>query len=106
MNKLFKLILGTVTLISSFSFAAPQSGGKVTKLYVREDAVVLFKLGDTVSLPEGCSDSSWPYTFNTTDTVGKEWLSMLLAARATGEPLNIGYKEGDGNRCGVVYLHH
>lgn len=105
MNSILKIALAILILFPSMSYAAPESRGKVSKLYVKEDGVVLFRLGETSNLPEDCTNS-WPYMFNTTDTVGKEWLSMLLAARATGDSLNIGYRKSSGDRCGVVYLYH
>lgn len=92
-------------MISLNCFGAPQSSGKVTKFYLKGDGLVLFKLGETSGLPAECTNS-WPYGFKTTDLAGKEWFSMLLAARATGENLNIGYESTATDRCNVVYLFH
>lgn len=87
--------------------AAPQSSGKVERLYVRYDGYVLFKLGDSSNLPAECNDTNWPYQFNTSDAAGKEWYSMLLAYKTTGESLNIGFDPVAGsNRCNVVYLYN
>tara|TARA_R110002060_G_scaffold880_2_gene2095 strand:+ start:1527 stop:1820 length:294 start_codon:yes stop_codon:yes gene_type:complete len=86
--------------------AAPQSGGIVERLYIHKSGLVLFRLGKSSDLPESCSDITWPYQFNTTDTIGKEWLSLLLTAKSKGESLNIGYIPQAGTtRCKIEYLY-
>lgn len=74
---------------------------------MRYDGYVLFKLGDSVNLPADCSDTNWPYQFNTSDAAGKEWYSVFLAYKMTGELLNIGFDPVNGfNRSNVVYLYN
>jgi hypothetical protein len=86
--------------------AAPQSVGKVERLYIHKDGLVLLRLGKASDLPEACSDVNWPYQFNTTDITGKEWLSLLLTAKSKGESVNIGYIPQEGTtRCKIMYLY-
>jgi len=86
--------------------AAQQSHGMVERLYIRGDGVVLLRLGKSADLPADCSDPNWPYEFKTTDTTGKEWLSLLLTAKSKGEGLSIGYIPQAGTtRCKVYYLY-
>lgn len=106
-----KTIISTFTLLfallyySSIASAAPQSGGKVERLYINKAGTVLFRIGSPNALPDSCSDVNWPYEFKTTDTVGKEWLSLLLTAKAKDETINIGYIPQAGTtRCKVDYL--
>ena len=90
---------------SNNGIAAPQSGGKVERLYISDTGQVLFRLGATNKLPADCSDLNWPYEFKTTDVVGKEWLSLLLTVKAQGQSINIGYIPQTGSsRCKVAYL--
>ena len=105
-KRLLKLLLPLLGVIyTNGAFSAPQSGGKVERLYINNSGTVLIRIGSTNNLPDDCSDLNWPYEFKTTDTVGKEWLSLLLTAKAKGESVNVGYIPQEGTtRCKIAYL--
>jgi hypothetical protein len=96
---MFVLIFG----FSSVS-AAPGVGGKVTALYIKKDGLVLFKIGENP--PSVCADNKWPFKFYMQDTAAKEWVSMLLAARTSGQTIKVGYSPTDGSRCAPVYIYY
>jgi hypothetical protein len=103
---LFKVAVLSLIFSSSQSFAAPASLGQVERFYINQSGLVLFRLGASANLPTECSNVNWPYMFNTDDKVGKEWVSMLLAARATKEIVKIGYGPiEDSDQCSVIYLY-
>ena len=107
MSYLFKVAVLSLILSSGQSFAGPTSSGQVERFYINHTGLVLFRLGASANLPAECSNVNWPYMFNTDDKVGKEWVSMLLAARATKEIVKIGYGSIESSdQCSVIYLYN
>jgi hypothetical protein len=86
---------------------AAEFGGNVTNLYINSSGSVFFKLvNSSGSSSSNCPDGLWPFSFNTDAKVAKEWLSMLLSAKATGEKLVVGFSVPDaGQRCKATYLY-
>ena len=108
MNRFIKFLLALQTaFFCSVCYSAPESSGQIQTFYINSSGQVLFRLGNTASLPPECSDQSWPYQFSVTDLSANAWISMLLAAKATNELVRIGYNPVQGtNRCNVIYLFY
>ena len=86
---------------------ADEFGGKVTNFYINSSGTVYFKLvGTDGNSSDKCAAGLWPFSFHTDAKVSKEWISMLLSAKATGEKLVAGFTVPDsGQRCGIGYLY-
>ncbi|KZY44293.1 hypothetical protein A3732_12645 [Oleiphilus sp. HI0050] len=108
MKSIVAKLLSVVTLCCAVTQlnAAPQSAGEVERIYVNSGGLVLFRLGKAVDLPADCSDVNWPYEFSVDDKSAKEWYALLLAAKAQGQSVRIGYYAQEGKtRCKVAYLY-
>ena len=102
-----KLTVVIVLWCSVLVAKAAEFGGNVTNLYINSSGSVFFKLvNSSGSSSSNCPDGLWPFSFNTDAKVSKEWLSMLLSAKATGEKLVVGFSVPETDqRCSAKYLY-
>ena len=91
---------------SSNVYAAPETAGTITKLYLkRDDGLVYFKLSSTT--PTACSsvNSGNPFKFYTTSTAGKELYATMLSAYMANKTIKIGYTGGTTTHCHALYAY-
>ncbi len=102
-----KLVLGIfVLLLSHIAHAANvEFIGVVKGFYVDKNGIVLVNIENPTSSPM-CSDPTWPFTFNISDSAAQYWLSMLLASRTTKDTIKLGYTTSETGRCEVRYFYY
>jgi hypothetical protein len=98
--KVFIFIM--VCIFCSSALSASEYTGKVKGFYINTGKTVLIKFD--INTP-ACSDTSWPFSFNMDGPVAKEWVSMILMARAADKEIKIGYIPNSGGRCSVSYFY-
>ncbi|TQV69709.1 hypothetical protein FKG94_23245 [Exilibacterium tricleocarpae] len=101
--KKFILIIFTLTILSLPTFSATEFYGNVKGFYVNSSGVVLVTLDNGSTTPE-CGNS-WQFTFSVSDNGAKEWISMLLTARASGSIIKVGYGPNPSGSCSVQYFY-
>jgi len=100
MNKVFVVVLLFALLTTSVN--AKEHKGKISGFYINSSQTVLVKF-DTP--PSDCGDGNWPYQFSMDNAVAKEWVSMLLMARASNQEIRIGYTSTTEEECSIVYFY-
>lgn len=90
-------------LIAS-SANATETGGKVKGFYINNTGLVLLKLDQPIQ--PACGDSVWNFQFSVNGTASKEWITMLLTAKATNTVINLGYIPNPNGRCSVSYFYY
>lgn len=94
----------TFLSLSQIAYSAEYSG-KVKGFYINNISTALLSLSDGASQPE-CESGVWQFTFNVeTESSAKEWVSMILASKATGSTLKVGYTPDTSARCSIQYLY-
>ena len=70
-----------------------QTTGKIKEFYINKSGLVLFALDVEVNQRPSCANNStWQYAFVVTqEPAGKEMYSFLLAAKASGQTVKVGY---------------
>jgi len=96
------LILGLILVLFSGLTYGVEYTGKIKGFYINSSKLVLLKLD--IPTPD-CSDVNWGFHFNTDDAVAKEWVSMLLMAKASEATIRIGYNPNSAGRCSINYLY-
>ncbi len=86
--------------------AAAEFMGHVTNFYVNSSGTVLFKTENSDGQSSAsCPTGLWPFRFSLSATPSKEWISMLLTAKATNEKIKVGYSVAENGSCIVSYLY-
>jgi hypothetical protein len=103
-----KILIFIIMLLSNFTFAADQADGNVKGFFINSDNLGLLKLTKEVT---GCgaeSSGGWDFSFDTTTDSGKQWVSMLLAARMSASLVRVGYLPAptqNGTYCSLDYVY-
>lgn len=88
-------------LIISLSVqSAPETGGKVKYFYGNAGGLVMFSLDNQT---EQCGHFRFSATPDSIMT--KEWISLILMAKASDIYLKVGYVPNDQGKCGVSYIY-
>lgn len=93
-------LFGFVALFSVNTIAAPETGGKVSYFYGNASGLVMFSLD---AQTEQCGHFRF---YATPDTVmAKEWISLVLMAKASDLYLKVGFVPNEQGKCGVQYIY-
>lgn len=85
MNKFIALLLLTFTF-SFNAFAAPTLKGKISRLYITSNGVVLFDIESQCRI-----SNPYDFEFSLGDPYGKELYNFLLTAYTTKKEVGVGY---------------
>ena len=103
---MIKKILAIIALsILATTASAIEYTGKVKGLLVNEAGNVSVNIENSSATPN-CGGGIWQFNFSMTTPGAKEWFSMLLAARATGTLVTVGYNANPSSTCAVAYLFY
>lgn len=84
-----KIILMLLMLVLAAGAANAATGsGEIKHFYINDSKKVMVGF---VSPHPGCGTTAWQFEFSMDSPVGKEWVSMLLMAKASGSMVNINY---------------
>lgn len=84
--------------------AEPEYNGKVKAFYISKGGTVLLTLDNGSTVPD-CSSTPWRFTFAMSDPAAKEWVSMLLTAKASDISIKVGYHPNPAGRCTIEYFY-
>ncbi|MCU7829574.1 MAG: hypothetical protein KZQ85_10955 [Candidatus Thiodiazotropha sp. (ex Myrtea sp. 'scaly one' KF741663)] len=86
-----KIIVVLSMLMLAIGTANAAGGsGEIKHFYISANSDVLIGL---VNPQAGCGTADWQFQFSMDSPVAKEWVSMILMARASGTTININYLE-------------
>jgi len=102
-GKIKKFFFKAALVLFSFPALAGEYTGKVKAMYVDQYGRVLLNI-DGPGQPN-CHQALWQFNFNLSGTSAKEWFSMLLATRAMGTSIRLGYVDNPAGECTVVYFY-
>lgn len=93
--------------IASLYVSAEEFTGSVKAFYVNNQgkAQVSLKNGELQPSCSGGSGGLWQFVFNVADTAAKEWVGMILTARAKEENIRVGYVPNNSGSCEVLYFY-
>lgn len=98
-------LLTSIIAVFGTSAYAIEFTGTVKGFYVNESNLSLVRLQKEGVTPQ-CDDASgWQFEFNAVSEHGKQWVSMLLAARMAQKEIKIGYTSNENGRCPVRYVY-
>lgn len=85
--------------------AEPEYKGIVKAFYISKGGSVMLTLDNGATLPDCGTTSSWKFTFTMSDPAAKEWVSMLLTAKASDTKIVVGYNPNATGRCTIEYFY-
>ena len=104
---MFRILFLGVLFFSSVSNAA-NFRGNVSSFYINSTntALLIMKQDNTGNKPN-CTKvaGGWDFKFATDSEYGKQWVSMLLAARMSNEEIVAGYSSNPDGSCTVSYFY-
>lgn len=105
-NIMRKIVIALCLVLSQMA-TADEYAGKVKNFYINNSGLVLLKIENSSGeTPAECPGGHWPFRFSLSDTGSKEWISMLLTAKATDDYIRAGYQRySSSGHCKVKYLY-
>jgi hypothetical protein len=97
-----KLFLSLIFVLCSGLAHGAEYSGKVKGFYINSSKLTLLKLDIATS---DCSDNNWSFQFSLDNAAAKEWVSMILMAKASAATLKVGYTPNPAGRCSINYLY-
>ena len=99
-----KLILIVAASCIAVSAYAAEYEGKVKGFYINNSGEALVRLENGSNLPD-CGHPNWHFRFNMNGPFTKEWVSMILMARASDKTIIVGYTPGSTSYCSVSFFY-
>ena len=85
-------------LVISFTAIANESNGKINKLLVNQNGLVLFKLDKLVNhRPKCATNADWDYQFSLDSNGGEAMYQLLKLSVETSKDIIVGY--GPDSKC-------
>lgn len=107
-NKLKKILAKfLLSIVAISSVYAAEFQGNVEMFYINKNNLALLNLkqGTTANRPGCVRTGGWDFSFDPISEYGKQWVSMLLAARMAEKDIRVGYTANETGRCDITYVY-
>src|SRR5690554_1068869 len=88
--------------LSVTAISAAEHNGTIKGFYISDEGRILIKFSNPI---HECGDTQWPLQFYVSDPPAREWVSMILTARASEEEIRVGYRANPEGRCTIRYFY-
>lgn len=87
------------------TYNANITGSVIQLLFYAENDNILFRLGNQPTSHPSCDPAYFVLSYEIPETRRKAMVAMLLAARISGEPINIGYDNSGSCANGMIRVY-